>query len=287
MKRVLLLVLALAAASAVGAAAASSPSVKAEIAARKQAATLTARELLHEFVPPPRSTRLAGWPSDYGFHSRTPNTAIVGELVDVHAFWISHGSVRSIASFERSRGPAGYSTPDGVATNSDGSYSQFSFNSPPRGATARRLVVTISQRHARTIVRVDAQVVWVYPRSPQERVPVGATEIDVKAPKMSRAVTDPAKVRQIVYWFDALPISPPGVAVMCPAVTYARIQFVFRSASGERLASATAPAGRASVCAQIGFSIHGKQQTPLIDHLRGESFALRLQGLLGVRLTGR
>ena len=254
---------------------------KSIVAARKHAATLSARRLLHEFVPPPGATRVKGGP--HGLYVRAfggPGA----EFVDLHGFWILHASAASVISFAKAHVPPGFSV-GGGATNGDGSFRQIRFDWPPHGQSTRILAVSVAQRRTRTIVRADAQVVWVYPRSPQEVVPAGVREIDIKAPKVTRRVTDPAQVHQIVRWFDRLPITPPGVAAMCALLLDTNVTLVFRSASGARVASAQVPAPRASICDTIDFTIHGHRQTPLVDRPRGHSFVYRVGKLLGVRFT--
>ena len=255
---------------------------KSIVAARKHAATLSAMRLLHEFVPPPRARRIHGWPHDYG-HFQSVG-APFGEFVDIHRFWITHATLSSVAAFEKAHVPSGFSV-SGGGTNADGTETELWFNSPRRGVATRLLAISISQRRTRTIVRADAQVVWVYPRSPLEVVPAGVREIDVKAPKVTRRVTDPAKIGRIVHWFDRLPINPPGSSGPCGPVFAINVTLVFRSLSGTRVASAQVPAPRAGRCATIDFTIHGKRQMPLIDHSRGVSFAWRLEHLLRVRLS--
>jgi hypothetical protein len=51
------------------------------------------------------------------------------------------------------------------------------------------------------------------------------------------------------------------------------------------VARAGVPDTSAGVCDPIGFTLGGRRLEPLIDHRRGESFARRLQELLGVRLV--
>jgi len=131
---------------------------------------------------------------------------------------------------------------------------------------------------------VDALAVWIYPRSPSERVPAATAEIVVRAPRISATVTDPGKVARIVRWFDALPVSPPGVAVSCPYAVAPDLTLSFRSAGGARLAQATLPRTEATLCDPIAFTIGGWRRRPLIDG-PGESFVRRLQGLLGLRLV--
>jgi hypothetical protein len=260
---------------------AAAPSVKEIAAARKHAAAVAARKLLREFVPPPGARLIRGRPHDYGRFQGIG--APGGEYVDVHHFWIGHADLASVLAFEKAHAPSGFSV-GGGSTNANGTHTVLTFDSPQHGFATRRLAIAISQRKTRTIVEADAQVVWVYPRSPQEVVPAGVREIDVKAPHVSRTVTNPAQIAKIVRSFDRLPITPPGVAAMCGAFLSTNVTLVFRSATGAAVATARVPAPRASICDTIDFTIHGKSQVPLIDNYRGESFAYRLQHLLGVRL---
>ncbi len=260
------------------------PSVAAIVAARKRGAARSARKLLREFVPPPHAHLVHGWPRDFGPRSRIPGTGPLGKFADVHRFWLlySYASAARVVAFEKAHFPAGFHA-GGASTNGDRTFTQLSFVSPPRGAATRVLVVSVSQRPERTIVRADAQVVWAYPRSPREVVPPGVREIDVNGAKVSRRVTVPEQVSRIIGWFDRLPISPPGVSVPCPLFVLAYVRLSFRAANGALLASARVPARVAGVCDQIEFSAHGKPQAPLIDSAHGPSFASRLQNLLGVR----
>jgi hypothetical protein len=251
---------------------------KSIVAARKNAATRSARHLLHEFVPPTGARRIHAGPN-YGHQSvGVP----FGESVDIRRFWISHATASAAVAFEKAHVPAGFSY-SGGGRNSDGTRTTLMFDSPPHGVATRILAVAISQRKTRTIVRADAQVVWVYPRSPQEVVPAGVREIDVKSPHVNRRVTDPAAVAKIVRWFNRLPLSPPGQSAPCGPIPVTPVSLVFRSAHGSRVASANVPSPRAGICAAIDFAIHGKPQLPLIDNPRGVSFASRLQDVLGVR----
>jgi hypothetical protein len=109
-----------------------------------------------------------------------------------------------------------------------------------------------------------------------------------------RKVIDPAKVKRIVRWFDALPISPPGVSALCGVAPGAGVTITlsFRSAGGRRLARAQLPATLAGICDGLTFTIGGHRQTPLIDNYYRRapfphSFVARLQRLLGVQLIVR
>ena len=79
--------------------------------------------------------------------------------------------------------------------------------------------------HARgtSILRVDAQVVWVYPRSPKESVRASRVrEIDFSAPNVSKQVTDPSEIARIVRWFNTIPIVPPGLGAAMLRCRYRR-----------------------------------------------------------------
>jgi hypothetical protein len=165
-------------------------------------------------------------------------------------------------------------------------YRWWSFFGPAAGelGPSRSLDVTAVALPRRTVIRVDAQVAWIYPRSPSEEVPAATHRIVVRAPKASATVTDPARVAKIVRWLDALPISPPGVGIACPLAAGADIAVSFRGAGGAWLAEAKLPSVAANICDPIAFQIGGHARKPLIDRASHESFVRRLQRLLGVQL---
>lgn len=272
MKR-LVIVLALVAAASASAA---PPGVKAIAAARQRVAAREAKVLLRRFVEPSGAKRLTHAPSLPT--NAWPESAPTAKFARRQAYWRTGAPLGTVAAFVQAH------PPHGLKVEPSGNGPQFRLIDFAAGQT-RYIDVTVLRHAGTTYVRAQADVVWIYPRSPQEKVPASTTEIDVKGPKVSRAVTDPATVADIVRWFDALPVSPPGVMVMCPLIAGPRVQLVFRSANGTRLASASAPTlGMAGICDAITFSIHGKQQTALIDPLRGRGFVYRVQRLLGVKL---
>ncbi|HLX32821.1 MAG TPA: hypothetical protein VKR79_08655 [Gaiellaceae bacterium] len=252
------------------------PGVKAIAAERERAAGREASALLRRFVPPPGAARLARGPRLPA--TAWPSSGPTGKFAVRERYWRTSESIDAVVAFVQAHPPR--------AMTSQPASSGPGFRILDFGSRGTRYLDVTALRHAgRTFVRVQADVVWIYPRSPEERVPAGVTEIDVRAPKVSRHVTGPAKVATIVRWFDALPISPPGVVLPCPLVIGPKIEFVFRSASGARLASASAPSlGKAWICDAIAFSIHGHRQTALVDAQRGHGFVYRVQHLLGVTL---
>jgi hypothetical protein len=254
-------------------------SVRVIAARRERAAMREATRLLGKFVPPPGARR-TGQPRDYAGVLRRSGPGPLGETVDAHRFWsvrlplktvIAYLRAHRVRGFERSGATWGTRKPHYLIMTASRSSTRF-------------LTVTSVGLARRTLIRVDVQVAWTYPRSPSERVPSRTSQIDLRAPKVSQKVSDRATVAKIVRWFDALPISPPGIAVPCPAGMTPDIRLSFRDARGVRLAQATLPPTFAWICSSIAFTIGGRAQQPLIDRPHSESFVRRLQQLLGVHL---
>jgi hypothetical protein len=198
-------------------------------------------------------------------------------------------SLKAVAAFVKAHPVRGLKTSGATYGSRTPHYLTWSFVWPVtrQPAPSRRLLnVTAVRLAGRTVLRVDAKAVWIYPRSPNEKVPARLREISLRTPKVHRKVTDHAKVERIVHWFDALPISPPGIGFMCALMPGADITLSFRTASGRTLAHAQLPPTSASGCDSITFKIGGHPQAPLIDRdvPLQDSFVGRLQRLLGVHL---
>lgn len=265
------------------------PSVRALAAERRRAALREARELGRAFVPLPGARRDPARRDHVGILRRGGREP-VGEDVDAVRFWRVQKPLAAVVALVRAHDPHGF----GLLESSYGRqrpgtvrYLVRTLVSPPSRSrrASRYLDETIVGLPGRTVIRVDARVSWIYPRSPREKVPAGTREIVIHTPRTTRTVKSPAKVASIVRWFDALPVFPPGIAVACPLILAAQIRLSFRSAEGARLAQATVPATSAGICDPIGFRVGGKAERPLIDSAVGPSFARRLQRLLGVHLV--
>ena len=113
---------------------------------------------------------------------------------------------------------------------------------------------------------------------PATRLPRGVRTIDVHASRhVSRHVTDPLKVAQIVRWFDALPRAPRRI-YYCPLIRYRPpTTFVFRGASGAVLARARTP-GHAACGGSFDFSVRGSARKPVL----AGRFLVRVGRLLGL-----
>jgi hypothetical protein len=205
----------------------------------------------------------------------------LGEAADAHRFWSVRQPLKTVGAFLRAHRLRGFGPTETTWGTRKPHYLVLSSRWP---SGSRYLNVTSVGLARRTLIRVDVQVGWTYPRSPRERVPAETTEIVLRAPKVSTRVTDPARVTQIVRLFDALPISPPGIAVSCPLTMGPSIALSFRNAGGHRLAQAKLPSTFAWICSPIEFTIGGRQQQPLIDRIHRPSFLGRLQHVLGIHL---
>jgi len=273
--------------SAAAGASAARSDVHVIVARRRRAATRAAQKLLSEFVLPPGARR-SGGSRAYGGVIRDSGPEPPAELVDAHGFWSVRKSLERVGRFVTAHRRRGFERPETTHGPRAPQYVTWSFVRHAAGETApsRLLNVTAVRLRGRTVLRIDAKAVWIYPRSPSERIPFRVREIVVRAPKVSRKVTDPADVARIVRWFDALPISPPGIAMLCPLVPGAGITISFDSARGALLAQAKAPPTPAWLCTQIDFTIGRHSQRPLVDRSMSsrDSFVGRLQRLLGVRL---
>ena len=157
--------------------------VKEIVAHRRHVAVGQAKVLLREFVPPPGAHRI---PNATGSTGAWPT----GKVVDRHRFW-DVPKAFNIAAFVEAHQVRGV-----TARRSENGPHVFSwdFSWPAKGMSRRLLTVTTIARRSRTTLRVDAKVVWIYPRSPQEKVPAGVRAITLDAPKLHVTVTDPAKL---------------------------------------------------------------------------------------------
>jgi hypothetical protein len=262
------------------------PSVHTVVVQRKRAARREAKQLLHEFVPPPGARSVRESRRAYGGILRQTGWGFLGETVDAYRFWrVRRTSLAGVMAYVKGHAPrGGESEGSSVSTENGPPWISRTLAWPPDRNPSRSLTVTGLAVRGGTVIGVDAQAVWVYPRSRSEKVPPGVSEILVHAPRVSAKVTDPAKVERIVHWLDALPISPPGIVLSCPLIVAGHATLSFRSAGGGRLATATVPLTFASICDPIGFTVGGRERKPLIDRAAGPSLARRLQNLLGVQL---
>jgi hypothetical protein len=263
------------------------PSVRAIVARREAAAMRDARKLVREFVPPPGAHRDRAR-QDHGGILHRSGIAPLGESVVALRFWRVREPLATVVAFLRAHDPKGFRLAASTYASRPPHYLLRTLAWPASRyrEPTRYLNETVAALPGRTVIRVEAKVGWIYPRSPRETVPSRTSEIAVRSPKGTFDVKSPAKVARIVRWFDALPISPPGIAIACPLILAAHATLSFRSAGGAWLALATVPlAAPANICDPIGFKIGGRPQKALIDSGPGTSFVRRLGRILGVQLV--
>jgi hypothetical protein len=260
------------------------PGVQVIAARREQAAAREATRVIRGFVAPPGAHQIRK--PRYGEVLHESGAGPVGESVSIRRFWSVRKRLKTVIAFLRAHRLQGFEPSGATWGSRKPHYLTMNARGPAaRGGPPTRFVdVTSVGLPHRTLIGVDVEVGWTYPRSPLERVPPATRMIVVRTPKASATATDPTRVAQIARWFDALPISPPGIAIACPLTLGADISVSFRSARGTWLAQANLPPTAASICDSITFSIGGSAQRPLIDRADGKSFVQRLQELLGIRL---
>ena len=265
--------------------------VRAIAAERERAAFREAESLLRKFVAPP-GARATKRPPGYGSVRvlRRSGSGWVTEVADLHRFWTVRKPLKAVAAFVRAHRLHGFGHFGGMWYTGKphylvmGSSWPAAIDSVPR----RYFTVTLVELPHVTVMRADAGVVWIYPRSPSERVPSGVRMIDIHVPRPSHPriahLIDRARVARIIRWFDALPISPPGVRLPCLGGVPAAVTLAFRNAHGRVVAQAKFPGDGPNACDSIGFKIGRHRQTPLIDRPGRASFTTRLQVLLGLQL---
>lgn len=170
----------------------------------------------------------------------------------------------------------------------------FAF-APRAGVLASRTLIVTAARIGAGVsaVRVDAEDVWVTPRSASERIPAGVHEVDVtralpgRPPSVSAHVVEASKVRAIISLIDGLAVVAPGV-VNCPMIPAGApvVTLTFRARSGGAvLAQASQLALALEVatpCDPVTLRIGGRRQTPL---LAGSGFLTAVGKLLGLKLA--
>lgn len=264
------------------------PSVKAVATARKRQAARQAEKLLRRFVLPPTASRLRNPPDLELLRYSGLGTPEYAELARRHGFWQTNTSFASVVAFVKAHRLPGFV--DGVTSREHPGRPPANLalgytNGGGAGPFASRmLTVTMIRKGGRTLLRVDAGAVWIYPRSPSEIVPAGVRVIDVHFGRLDvarvRRVSTRGDVARIIRWFNMLDIVQPGVFVRCgPAVPSPIMTFDFRSGNGVLLAEAKVPQrGYSTLCNLVSFSIRGSSQTRLM----GANFATHVRKLLRI-----
>ncbi len=238
----------------------------------------------------PRSSPISSVPA----RSATPN------LVDVHRIWRVPGSPREALAIIR------HSHPSGLTINGGGSAGQHApgereheylwyvtFQARPQlGLSSEQLAIsTIAAPGGGTLLRADAEVVWLSPRPAAEHVRAGVSSIVVtrgstyRQMTLRRTISDAASVRRIMTAIDMLPIVQPGTWVYPDEPIGPVVRLSFRGHAGRVLAKAAQAAGdEVGNCSPMYFSVQGREQKPLA---KGASVIAIVSQTLGVGLLPR
>lgn len=266
------------------------------VAASRRAAIAEARRLLTAVVLPAESTAVAQEPTGDDHQLASPLIgAFFAAEVDRHAFWTTSAAPAAAVALFQPHLPPGAKLVSSIS-GGGGAGAAYAIG------TTRRFVVgpvqimlnAVTLTNGLTGIRTDAQVRYVSPRLPSQRVPLSAqlvqiTKADVGAkPLVPLVVTQRAIVRRLARWVDALPFVGSHAGVLsCPSFGGPIDTFIFRaSVAGPPLAtiseSAYTPTDP-SPCAPTTLTVRGHRLKSL---LQGGILLKRAGRLLGVRLTG-
>jgi hypothetical protein len=167
--------------------------------------------------------------------------------------WTAPGTMATALSYYRAHVPAGLSL-----SGTSGGSARADGNPVRRGlffdATGRRwqrskayteleLLVEVAPFRGEVAIRVDAEAVWLPPRTPAEHIPGDVTSVDVVVDRTGHAPTvrrtfDAAHARTLAAIVDRQAVVPPGVMMHC-AVDFGWIDsLTFHGPSGDVLVDA-------------------------------------------------
>ena len=153
----------------------------------------------------------------------------------------------------------------------------------PASLNEADLVVSVLAVGARTLVRVDTQVIWYPPRSRAEYVVPGLYAaarlreqlFNPHLHTVRLTVTSPAVIARLARTLDVLP-ADPGIQYACPAILAEyRVTFVPRAAGQPQIVAV--PDG----CNSVGMTVGGQQQPDLTGGWATMTLMNRLLGLTG------
>lgn len=256
-------------------------------ASNRRAARREAGALLRDDVLPGSAVGLSREPAgDGGALAHPAQVPALADLIDLHRWWRMTGSVASVYRFIKAH------RPEGARLNGWGrryprpTAAFVDFELPPVRAILEsrglNIVVAPLGRHE-VGVRVDAQVVWTFPRPAGERLPASVRTIRIvrqrlgRIPRAAVTITSPSRVRRLVAVFNRLPIDQPGTFWSCPIEPpQPAVSFSFRPSP---TASPIAGARYTGVCGASAFQIHGRLQRPLDNVYAAVEATQRMTGL--------
>ncbi|GAA1958589.1 hypothetical protein GCM10009838_13400 [Catenulispora subtropica] len=171
-----------------------------------------ADRILTTFVPPPGSTKAASRPDPLPPDLNGPPERTAASTRATSTAWYSTSATPAeVLSWLDTHPPTG-STPAGSGAASTGpAFEIFQYSTPHSSL----IVTPETGAHGRTVIRLDAEVIWTPSRNPDSFVPGGAASVTVSTGSRSATSTDPAKVQRVTQLLNAL--TPPiGGFHSCP-----------------------------------------------------------------------
>ena len=264
--------------------------------ANRRAAERDAARLFAHVVLPAGATVSAGEPAgDHHYLSRPGQVPAAVNVTDRHGWWTVPEDPALVSAFVGRHQPKGtHGVIGGVGDGPQFSTESVAFElgSTGQAVGTRWLVVAMTNLPGdQTGVRVDAEVQWLIPRPPGERIPSSARVLEVTVRRPHRrpisevSVTRVAQVRRIASLIDGLKTEQPGAMDCTGRADDPVVTFTFRAVLGGRvLARATqivdGGAGRPQ-CEPMTLTVRGRPQTPLLD---GATVVRSAQRLLGIRV---
>jgi hypothetical protein len=241
-------------------------------ASPRQRAVADAARIMASFPRPPGAVRTGPTASltQPGARPATP------DLASVTRWWRVPGRPQKVLPWIHAHLPPGFAQ-SGTGTGSGSWTGMYALPAVPDVLTQRELVVLAVRSGSQTVIRVDAQVVWLPARPVAERVPPAARVLtvtpvfglnpDPRAERLDRAftVTDPATVARIAAVVNGLTRFPDG-AFSCPAESGAQMRLTFFTRpGGPVVARLTAQYGG---CGIVSVRIGGRDMPGLSDYPR-------------------
>lgn len=261
----------------------------------KQRAEQDAAAIRAAFVAPPGARRLKTAPGvSGGVLTTTTQQPATPNLVDKAGWWQVAGDPKQVLSWVDKHIPGRF-TLDGSETESTGKGAAniladtFALPSVPGVLNSRQLIVeVVAAGGGQTDIRVDAQVIWLPPRTPSETLPAGVSAVTLtlgpdmnvhNSPPKPVTVTDAAKVRELVALINGLPTFPAG-SYSCPEDGGARLVLTFSAHAG-------APASAAATvslegCEGVDLVIGGARQPGLGSPDGGRQVAAQALKIVGL-----
>jgi len=268
-------------------------------AANRAAAVTAAMALVARTPVAAGARRLTAEPTGDGrLLAHAPDGKASRALIDRHAFYVVHQSLRQMHRYYTRDRPAGArqigtgsATGPGVPANLNVTW-QWQPGKP--GIISRQtLIDMVTLPSGATGIRVDAQVIYRVPRPAGEQVPADVTEVDItraapgRVPDLSRTVTKPTQVHAIVALIDRLPIVQPDY-IACPVelASVPIVTFSFRAGrTGQALAGASEHANvtePTNACDALAFTT-GTRSWPSL--LRGARFLHQVDTLIRTKFA--